>query len=258
VGGPLVTLLPAAGQSVAMALHELATNAVKHGSLASPSGRLDVRWHLGEEGLVLTWRENGGPRITSRPTRRGFGITVIEAGIRHQLDGAVTLDWLPDGLRATIVVPRTELAVPHAAAPSGSPQAETLVDGHASAPPLQGVRILVVEDEALIAEDLRETLETAGCVVVGPCPQVREAVAEALGGRIDGAILDRNLKNQSSEPVAEALRRRGVPFVVVSGYADTGLPEHFSDVPLLAKPFQRGELIRVLAQEIGRPVAERA
>jgi two-component sensor histidine kinase len=93
-----------------MALHELATNAAKHGSLSARSGRVVVTWR--EEparGLVLLWTETGGPAV-SAPSRRGLGTGVIERAIRDQLDGAVHFDWRTEGLRCELVVPATKLA----------------------------------------------------------------------------------------------------------------------------------------------------
>jgi PAS domain S-box-containing protein len=106
--GESVALSPAAAQSVAMALHELATNAGKYGALSRPDGAVSVRWQFRNSGLTLCWRETGGPRPTT--TRdRGFGLTVIELAIRNQLNGTVAFDWRPDGLRVEFNVPAGRL-----------------------------------------------------------------------------------------------------------------------------------------------------
>jgi two-component sensor histidine kinase len=108
--GPPVTLRPAAAQSLAMAIHELTTNAVKHGALSSSDGRISVAWQLTEQGLFLLWDEAGGPPIAGPPERHGFGTKIIAAGIEHQLDGRVTFDSRPEGLLVSISVPSEHLA----------------------------------------------------------------------------------------------------------------------------------------------------
>ncbi|WP_165943251.1 PAS domain S-box protein [Roseicella aquatilis] len=108
--GPSVWLQATATQPLAMAVHELATNAVKHGALSLPGGEVTVCWHLadGDDGrsvLRLRWAEAGGPAIAGPPTRRGFGSRVLEGTVRGQLGGAVSLDWAAAGLACAIEVP---------------------------------------------------------------------------------------------------------------------------------------------------------
>ena len=123
VAGPPVVLEPASAQSLALALHELATNAAKHGGLSVPLGRLTLRWKLEPERLVLRWTEAGGPG-TSPPSRRGFGTTIIRGSVENQLGGGVSFDWRPEGLRCTLSVPVTRLRVPPAEIPEPSDQAD--------------------------------------------------------------------------------------------------------------------------------------
>lgn len=110
VAGPEVELAPAAVQPLAMTLHELTTNAAKHGALSVPGGEVDVEWRRGPSGgLLLSWRERGGPPLSGPPTRRGFGATLIEATMRRQLGGEMRLDWLPEGLHAEMELPAVHL-----------------------------------------------------------------------------------------------------------------------------------------------------
>jgi two-component sensor histidine kinase len=90
-----------------MALHELATNAVKYGALSQPGGGLSVSWHLDPTGRTLhvAWREAGGPGIAAPPERHGFGSRVIEQTVRLQLGGDVSRRCLPDGLLCDLTVP---------------------------------------------------------------------------------------------------------------------------------------------------------
>ncbi len=113
VDGPPVTLPTGAVQPLAMAVHELATNAVKHGALSVPEGRVAVSWHLtghvtghvADGALRLRWAETGGPPVAAPAARRGFGSRVLEATVRDQLGGALTLDWAASGLVCDITMP---------------------------------------------------------------------------------------------------------------------------------------------------------
>jgi PAS domain S-box-containing protein len=106
--GASVILPPGAAQPVAMALHELATNAVKYGALSTPAGRVSVAWRL-ESGpqrvLRLRWAEAGGPPVEGPPARRGFGSRVLDATLRRQLGGGVALQWERTGLVCDMEVP---------------------------------------------------------------------------------------------------------------------------------------------------------
>ncbi|RAK65540.1 sensor histidine kinase [Phenylobacterium kunshanense] len=95
--GPLVMLEPKAAVALALAMHELATNAVKHGALSTPEGRVEVRWTVDGETLALTWRETGGPPVRAG-IKRGFGTRLLEQGLSEELKGAVRLEFRPEGL----------------------------------------------------------------------------------------------------------------------------------------------------------------
>ena len=108
--GPPLFLKPAAALALGLALHELATNAAKHGSLSAPTGRVDVAWRVLADGdhpvLRIDWAESGGPPPAANP-QRGFGRTVIERGLSYELDGKVELTFDPMGLRCSIEIPLT-------------------------------------------------------------------------------------------------------------------------------------------------------
>lgn len=108
--GPDLPILPKTAISLALAIHELATNAVKHGALSQPTGQVTIRWaRTGEDGarLSLVWQEHGGPRVEA-PTRRGFGTRMIERGLAAELGGTVKIDFRPDGLVCTVDAPLPE------------------------------------------------------------------------------------------------------------------------------------------------------
>ncbi len=111
IDGPTVALVPNVAQSLAIVLHELTTNAVKHGALAHPDGQVSVTWSQVENGaLRLCWTETGPARLRQTPRRDGFGMSVIKRTIEDQLDGAVALDWADSGLVCNIQIPAATMA----------------------------------------------------------------------------------------------------------------------------------------------------
>ncbi len=112
------------------------------------------------------------------------------------------------------------------------------------------LRVLVVEDETLVALILEDMLVELGHEIVGPAATLSAGLEIAERQEIDIAILDLNLKGVSSLPIANALRERGVPVVFSTGYGRGGLPEPFGDAPLLQKPFQQADIEDVIAQAV--------
>ncbi len=108
--GPEVQLCPRAAIALGMIIHELATNALKYGSLSNEQGTLDIQWsiHQSQPCVELHWREIGGPTVQP-PQRRGFGSFVIERQLAYELDGRSQLEFDPDGLRVTLTIPSNEL-----------------------------------------------------------------------------------------------------------------------------------------------------
>lgn len=112
-------------------------------------------------------------------------------------------------------------------------------DEEAALAGLVGRRVLVVEDDWLLASEITRVLEAANCVVIGPAPTVAQALAHVEDApALDAALLDINLQGQLSYEVADLLLARGVRFAFVTGYPKTMLPRRFSDVPLYEKPFE--------------------
>lgn len=121
-----------------------------------------------------------------------------------------------------------------------------------SSDPLNGKRLLVVEDEAFVALMLEALLEGFGCDVVGVAGTLSRglAYAEDESLKIDGAVLDINLGGEKVFPVAERLTARGVPFIFCTGYGVEGVPRDFAGVPTIAKPYLEETLKEALALRI--------
>lgn len=110
------------------------------------------------------------------------------------------------------------------------------------------LRVLIVEDDYLIANDLTRGFEDAGIEIVGPVPSLTKALARLDEGRLDGAILDVNLDGQKVYEVADALIERDVPVVFVTGYDREGIPHRYADVPLCLKPIETGKVVEALTR----------
>jgi CheY-like chemotaxis protein len=111
----------------------------------------------------------------------------------------------------------------------------------------EGLRILVVEDEPVVAMYLEDMLEALGCQTIGPASRLADGLVLVESETFDAAILDINLGGERSTPIAEALRQRGVPFAFASGYGVA--PEGFGDgVPMIEKPYREAQVAGALDQ----------
>jgi two-component sensor histidine kinase len=116
---PGVFLPPGAALTLAMAVHELATNALRHGALSTPGGHVRVAYLAlgGDEGAELReaveWVERGGPSLPGAPERRGFGLRLLERGLAMQAGMGANLHFEPEGLRCTLRLPSLRLARPN-------------------------------------------------------------------------------------------------------------------------------------------------
>jgi PAS domain S-box-containing protein len=234
--GPNVSLQPAAAQSLALALHELVTNAAKYGALSAMAGRVSLMWELNPGSLVVRWTETGGP-ATRTPSTPGFGTRIITACVEGQLGGQAQFDWRPEGLQCTLTMPREDL-IPVKGR-----------NGKAAEPPAQqsrivlsGNRVMIVEDEALVAMALRESLDELGFNVLGPFSRISEAMIALRNNHVDAAVLDVNLGGELIYPLADVLAADHVPFVFITGYGAEEIEERYSRIPILQKPIEPGAL----------------
>jgi len=114
--------------------------------------------------------------------------------------------------------------------------------------PLQGTRVLVVEDEYYLADDLSRSLREAGAQVVGPASSVEQAQRLASGGGFDCAVVDMNLHGEFAFAFAEKLEGESVPFIVATGYNQQYLPETLKNVPRVGKPYSACEVVEKLIE----------
>jgi CheY-like chemotaxis protein len=107
-------------------------------------------------------------------------------------------------------------------------------------------RVLVVEDESLLAETLCDLLQDAGLEPVGPAASVAAALRLIEQGRVDAALLDIRLKRETSFPIAHLLRQRGIPWVFLTSYQQHQLPEDLADAMVIEKPFSPPALVEIV------------
>jgi PAS domain S-box-containing protein len=245
--GPAVTLDSRVAVQMALVLHELATNARKYGALAVPTGRLAIRWTTvasKQRELRLEWTESGVPSVAV-PSSAGFGTTLIERSLEANR-GETVMRYRSDGLtcelRLSLPDEPDELAVP----PPGAAPVDRASPAEGPEVALAGKRVLIVEDEPLIALDIQERLGAAGCAVVGPAASIDAARRLLAEGPVDAALLDVNLSGERADGLAAELTRQGIPFAFATGYGRECLPEAFPQAPVLAKPFEPDQPLATL------------
>lgn len=249
VDGHDVQITPKAAQSIALVVHELATNAVKHGALSTPSGKVTVSWSEiaadPQPHLRLVWCETGGPDV-SEPVRSGFGLTVLKS-VAAELGATIESAFRREGLVCTIEGPfigdtesaYTALSAGIAHAPTG-PAASTTEQP-------DRLRILVVEDEPFVALQLQTDLEGEGHEVIGPASNLAQGLELAQSEGLDAALVDIRLGRETSATIAEHLLARQIPFAFATGYSDSSmLPEHLHSVPRLRKPYALEDVRRMV------------
>jgi CheY-like chemotaxis protein len=228
------------------------TNAAKYGALSSMSGRVHLVWELGPGALVLRWTESGGPLIQA-PTSPGFGTRIITASIEGQLAGKTEFDWRSEGLQCVLSVPRDDMTP--AKGRNGRANPDAPAAGATAGITITGNRIMIVEDEALVAMALRETLDDLGFSVIGPFNRISEAMVALRNNRIDAAVLDVNLGGELIYPLADVLAADHVPFVFITGYGAEEIEPRYAHVPILQKPIETDALNSVFVRQ---PVSDQS
>jgi signal transduction histidine kinase/DNA-binding response OmpR family regulator len=254
VRGPGVHLDSQTAVHVALMLHELGTNCVKYGALSSSKGWVSIHWTVADNILTLEWTERGGPMV-SAPSKRGFGTRLIEhsakgaGGRARMLSESEGITWtislpIPD-TEASEVLP--EIFKPEPASQSAIPKPEIARRNW----PLEGLRLLVVEDEPLIRLDLADRLKEAGAHV-HTLGTEKDALQTIASEQFDGALLDANLHGRSVNEIAAALTRRNMPFVFITGYGGAGLPTVHQQATVLSKPVTDQQLIDAITRVVKR------
>lgn len=254
IDGPPVYLQPTAISTMALVIHELATNSAKYGALSTEGVvhvALDVR---ADGGLDIRWREAGGPPVQA-PTRRGFGSVVIERTVPFDLQGTAEIRYSLSGVEADFFIPAKHVV-------AGSKDAAVRFDAvaaeeaHVDAPSteinlLAGTSVLLLEDSMIIALETEDMLSALGASKVTTASTIAEAHALVSANRFDLAVLDINVAGQVSFDFAHRLKKAGVPYVFASGYGDqVVLAGEEAGTIVLQKPFETDHLRQALLMSI--------
>ena len=252
--GEQVLLNPQAFSTMALVLHELVTNSTKYGSL-STTGTVDIAWARNDAGdLVLTWREDGGPPVT-QPTRKGFGTTIIHKSVPYDLGGTAKVDYAPGGVEARFRIPARHVSEPRDV--SGTPiRYPRPAFGHPTTPPdhmLAGHQVLLVEDSLIIALDAEDVVQRLGADAVSTAATLDAALDIIEETRPTVAMLDINLGDRNSFPIADRLLELGVPFLFATGYGEQAqTPLNHRDRIIVQKPYTLENVARAMAELVGR------
>lgn len=223
IDGAKFLLQPQAYSALALIIHELVTNCSKYGSL-SDDGRVEVTLvHKPKTGLFFKWREVDGPPVKV-PTRRGFGSVIIERVLPFDLQGTALVQYHPEGLEAEFFIPDRHIAED---VNIGSTIAETFaadlsmaVDAPIAARPLDGLTVLLVEDNLIVALECEDMLRLLGASAIHTASTVATALHILKSERVHFAVLDINLGGESSLDLATQIRAMTIPFIFASGYGE--------------------------------------
>ncbi|MFK7893628.1 MAG: HWE histidine kinase domain-containing protein [Granulosicoccus sp.] len=234
----------------ALVVHELTTNAVKHGALSTTTGHVDVDIRPSNHGIAIAWKERGGPPIKA-PDSFGFGTTLIKQAVPYEMHGKSDIQFCADGLQATIWLP--DKIMDHVSTISDSAELLRFVNQPRLAKDFARGLAMILEDNFMIANDMKLELESLGFSEIELCSSDTDAldILESFTPQL--AILDVNLgKGKTSYAVATKLKERGIPFAFVTGYGESmATPRELSGVTILSKPVSNSQLSQCVTKLLG-------
>jgi light-regulated signal transduction histidine kinase (bacteriophytochrome) len=253
-----VLLEPKAFATIALVIHELVTNARKYGALLTSGGQITVETRVDEvDNVAISWREAGGPPVAP-PSRRGFGSKILEELIPFDLSGVSRPNYASTGFSFDVVLPA---AVAHcqqkSAATAFHPGGENQsFDDSVFATLLK--RCLLVEDNLFIAVDAEDMLRQLGAGTVELVRSVSEALAALEARNFSFTLLDVNLGDEISLPIAFALKAKNIPFAFGTGYGDSFVrDEALATAPVVTKPYHQPALTKALRQLVSNAAPPR-
>lgn len=253
--GEAIFLNPNAYSTLALVVHELVTNSNKYGALSAEGGKVTLGWSRNPAGdLILEWREAGGPTVTP-PTRKGFGTTIIDRSVPYDLGGAAKIDYDPKGVHAIFRIPAHHLAEPREIPAGKVVKFPRPAVGHPQAMPdavLKGHDILLVEDSLIIALDAEDIAHRLGAKTVTTAATVHGALEHIDASRPTVALLDINLGDRNSYPIADRLAELRIPFLFATGYGEqANLPQEHRGRLVVQKPYTIENIARAMDSLLG-------
>ena len=244
--GPETRLDAKAYTVLALVVHELVSNAVRHGALSTRDGHLSVRWIIDSNGrFLMHWEETGGPAPAAAEIS-GVGMSIVKRNIPHALGGEADVRFDRNGLKARFAIPQRYVSTPRSIAkPAHSV--------HRASPnrPLDGFSLLVVDDQILTAMELEEALFERGASAIDLAGTEVKALELLERAVPDAAILDVDLGDETSIALAGELSRRSIPFVFAATDADRALiPAKFHDIAIASKPYSPDQVADLLKEAL--------
>lgn len=237
LSGPQVLIRPSAFTTLAVVIHELVAHST---ALATPEGKVQIELAQSEGGdLTLAWRESGGAATSAWADR--MALAIVERSIPHELSGHAQVTFHAEGLEARFTIPAERVQFMNdtpTPSPMGSP-------GTGPAASLLSQRALVVEDNIIIGMEAEDQLLALGAHTVDLANNVAQALSLIAANTYEFALLDVNLGNESSQPIADVLQGNGTPYAFSTGYGEVPWA-HSPKVPVVTKPLDSIALERAI------------
>ncbi|MGR3759805.1 HWE histidine kinase domain-containing protein [Roseobacteraceae bacterium NS-SX3] len=235
-------LAPSAFTAVALVMHEMVTNAAKYGALSDNGGKVFISVQpTPSGGREITWQERGGPPVQP-PDRRGFGSTIVERSIPHELKGKARISYKLAGVEAEFEIPSAYVTPSSGAA--ATPDAARQPAPNRSKLPAS---VLIVEDNLVIAMGAEAMFEDLGASRIVLASSADQAKAELEDQAFDFALLDINLGDHTSLELAQEMQANGQAFAFASGYGEHAeVPLALQEVPRLSKPYGKDMILEAL------------
>lgn len=252
IDGPEIALAADVVPIMTLVIHELATNAVKHGALGESGVRLDISWTTESGGLRLVWAEKID-RVLQPPQQMNFGLSLIRQAVPSECDGEVTLDFQPDGLVVTCWLPASAVQAINSPDPDRVDPARSTLNADSDPNPLndcRSLKALILEDKSILAMEMQSMLNVLGFTDILTFARTDTNLSNEQLKSVGIAILDVDVgRGGTSFEFAQHLQHLGVPIIFVSGFDETfEFPQSIKSVPRLAKPVSISGLKRAITQ----------
>ena len=253
VSGPDIGLRADIAPVIALVIHELVSNATKHGALSEKNGRLKVVWSVDGGGLSIQWDETEIGKL-SPPSERGFGLSLIERAVPFECKGEANINFHNDGLSVKLWIPSEaiQLLAGHKAddANKVQQQAESQVDSLG----FELKSALVVEDNMILAMETEKALKNLGCEIIESAPSVETGLRKLEQfSDFALAILDINLGDSTSYELAQKIDEMNIPIIFVSGYdSKFDMPEKLRGFQHLNKPIEEAAFVKAIRIALGK------
>lgn len=248
--GPPVVVRSDVAPILALLIHELLSNALKHGALSDRGESLAIAWELDGSGLTIHWRERVQGVLT-QPSRRGFGLTLIQRAVPHELEGECDVQFTTDGLEAKIWLP-SDKARESTLDRKRIKAASTETSAARHRPRYSAA--IVVEDNMVLAMEMESLLARQGFDKIhsfGRSEACKDSCTPEVLQQVDIAVLDINLGTETSFSLAQWLGSSGIPVIFVTGYDERlEIPDSLSNIPMLRKPVDEQQLSETIRMQI--------